>query len=248
MNYTTNQIAQMFGIHTNTVRFYEEMGLLPKVERLHNGYRIFDERHVEQIRLIRIAFKDKLIKGNLRKMIVNMLKFAADERFEDAEIEAGLYFLRLVKLKSHAYDTENYIREQGGKQNPAKSRSYSKSEIMEMLDISGEALRHWERSGLIEYPRNESGRIYFTPREYKLLSIISLLREGDYSVEDIADMLEQVGIYHGESTKTDMAIAAKPGENLLEAIDKILETLTEAMENYPKIREILKRRKEQTIQ
>lgn len=35
--YKTSQVAAMIGIHPNTVRLYEELGRIPKLERLPNG-------------------------------------------------------------------------------------------------------------------------------------------------------------------------------------------------------------------
>ncbi|MCF0198905.1 MAG: MerR family DNA-binding transcriptional regulator, partial [Bacteroidaceae bacterium] len=49
--YTTSEVAKMIGIHPNTVRLYEEWGLIPNAERKANGYRIFTDFHIEQFRL-----------------------------------------------------------------------------------------------------------------------------------------------------------------------------------------------------
>lgn len=38
--YSTSQTAEIIGIHPNTVRLYEELGLITPPERKPNGYRI----------------------------------------------------------------------------------------------------------------------------------------------------------------------------------------------------------------
>lgn len=43
--YSTSQIAKIIGIHLNTVRMYEEWGLVQKPEREAKGYRVFEEIH-----------------------------------------------------------------------------------------------------------------------------------------------------------------------------------------------------------
>ena len=53
--YRTIDVARMIGIHVNTVRLYEKCGLIPKPERLENGYRVFTDLHVEQFKLARAA-------------------------------------------------------------------------------------------------------------------------------------------------------------------------------------------------
>ena len=40
--YSTSQIAGIVGLHPNTVRKYEEWGLLQTPERKQNGYRIYN--------------------------------------------------------------------------------------------------------------------------------------------------------------------------------------------------------------
>ena len=48
--YTTSEVAKIIGIHPNTVRMYEQWGLIPPAERKPNGYRMFTEFHIEQFR------------------------------------------------------------------------------------------------------------------------------------------------------------------------------------------------------
>lgn len=50
--YCTSEIAKKAGVHPNTIRFYEELHYLPPVSRSSNGYRIFTDAHVEQLRFI----------------------------------------------------------------------------------------------------------------------------------------------------------------------------------------------------
>lgn len=80
--YQTSEVAAIVGIHPNTVRLYEKSELLPKPER--NGYRVFTDFHVEQCRLIRIAFQVERLQNGLRKKIVSMLKASAQGAFDVA--------------------------------------------------------------------------------------------------------------------------------------------------------------------
>lgn len=47
--YRTSEVAEMMGIHPNTVRLYEEWGLITKPVREENGYRVFTDLHLCQI-------------------------------------------------------------------------------------------------------------------------------------------------------------------------------------------------------
>ena len=47
------QLAQLVGVETQTIRFYEQQGLLPPPDRQDNGYRVYTEKHVERLAFIR---------------------------------------------------------------------------------------------------------------------------------------------------------------------------------------------------
>ena len=52
--YRTSEVAQMMGIHPNTVRFYEEWGVITKPVREKNGYRVYTDADIRQIKIIRV--------------------------------------------------------------------------------------------------------------------------------------------------------------------------------------------------
>lgn len=52
--YRTSEVAQMMGLHPNTVRFYEEWGLITKPVREKNGYRIYTDADIRQLKIIRV--------------------------------------------------------------------------------------------------------------------------------------------------------------------------------------------------
>ncbi|HCC82281.1 MULTISPECIES: Cd(II)/Pb(II)-responsive transcriptional regulator [unclassified Methylophaga] len=47
------QLAQLVGVETQTIRFYEKQGLLSPPDREDNGYRIYTEKHGERLAFIR---------------------------------------------------------------------------------------------------------------------------------------------------------------------------------------------------
>ena len=51
--YSTSQIAGIVGLHPNTVRKYEEWGLLQTPERKPNGYRIYNAADMNRLKIIR---------------------------------------------------------------------------------------------------------------------------------------------------------------------------------------------------
>ncbi len=49
------ELATRFGLNPKTIRYYEEIGLLPRAERSDSGYRLYDEHEVERLGFIRRA-------------------------------------------------------------------------------------------------------------------------------------------------------------------------------------------------
>lgn len=48
-----SQLSRLGGVRTQTIRFYEEQGLLTSPDRQANGYRAYTEKHVRQLSFIR---------------------------------------------------------------------------------------------------------------------------------------------------------------------------------------------------
>tara|TARA_R110000868_G_scaffold35936_2_gene128152 strand:+ start:446 stop:859 length:414 start_codon:yes stop_codon:yes gene_type:complete len=49
---TVGKLTKAAGVGTETVRYYEKLGLLPKPERSKSGYRVYDENAVNRLRFI----------------------------------------------------------------------------------------------------------------------------------------------------------------------------------------------------
>lgn len=49
------ELAAHFGLNPKTIRYYEEIDLLPRAERSESGYRLYDKRDVERLGFIRRA-------------------------------------------------------------------------------------------------------------------------------------------------------------------------------------------------
>ena len=47
--YTIKQVSQMFGLPASTLRYYEEIGLLPVVEKTKAKQRIYTEEHINRL-------------------------------------------------------------------------------------------------------------------------------------------------------------------------------------------------------
>ena len=52
---TVSKLADRVGTSTDTVRYYERIGLLPEPDRTASGYRVYDDDAVERVRFIKHA-------------------------------------------------------------------------------------------------------------------------------------------------------------------------------------------------
>ena len=52
---TIGQVAKTSGVAAKTIRYYEEIGVLPTPRRTTSGYRLYDQTGVERLRFIRRA-------------------------------------------------------------------------------------------------------------------------------------------------------------------------------------------------
>ena len=48
-----NELSKQSGIHLETIRYYEKMGLMPEPKRLANGNRDYDEASLKQLKFIK---------------------------------------------------------------------------------------------------------------------------------------------------------------------------------------------------
>ncbi len=88
----------------DTIRFYEKLGLLTKVERAANGYKIYTHAHVEQLRLIKhakeLGFTLEEIKQLATLLFAKQLTITEMERFlKQKEQEIDNKILKLEQFK-----------------------------------------------------------------------------------------------------------------------------------------------------
>ena len=138
--YKTAEVAAMIGVHPNTVRLYEKMKLIPKPERLSNGYRVFTDFHIWQCKLIRLV-----LQNGLRKKIVRMVTVSAAGEFDTAIILTEEYLKQLRQERRNAEEAIKIVKQllSGGAQE--NSHNLKRKDVSNLLDISMDTLRN-ERS------------------------------------------------------------------------------------------------------
>ena len=236
--YRTAEVADIIGIHPNTVRLYEELGLIPKPERRPNGYRVFTEFHIEQFKLARLALQVEVLQNGLRKKMVQMIKASAAGDFNTALSLTEDYLQQIRQEHSNAEKAILIVKQilSGGV--PENTHFFKRKEVSEYLGISMDALRNREMNSLLAVKRKQNGYRVYTDEDIQRLIMIRSLRCANYSLEAILQMLRQLS----ENPNTDIeAILNTPRQDsdIISVCDRLIVSLSAAEENAYKIISIL---------
>ncbi len=229
--YKTSEIAHRIGIHPNTVRLYEKLELIPKPERKANGYRVFTDFHMEQIKFVRTALAIEVLQNGLRKQAIAIIKTSALGNFDKA-IRLTKHYLQQIrneqrnaeesiaitgKLLSDDYqETDNVV--------------LTRKETSVYLRISMDTLRNWEMNGLLTIKRKQNGYRVYTDEDFRRLKIIRSLRCANYSLAAILRMLNALS-NNPEADIRQVIDTPKENEDIISVCDKLLTSLRYAEQN-----------------
>lgn len=240
--YRTSEIAKIIGIHPNTVRLYEELELIPKPDRMPNGYRVFTDLHIEQFRLARLVFQVEVLQNGLRKKIVQMIKVSAAGDYDKAlELTEG-YRMQLRQEIANAEEAIDIVKRILDGRQEENVHTMKRKEVSEYLNISMDTLRNWEMNGLLTVRRRQNGYRVYTDDDIRRLKIIRSLRCANYSLEAILTMLGQVSKYPGIDIKRALD-TPKEDTEIIAVCDKLVTSLTKAESNAEKMLDKLKEMK-----
>lgn len=180
--YSTKELAQLTGVHPNTVRLYEAWGFISSAQRSTNNYRIFTGRHLEQMRIARLALPGPYpLEGRIVQQLVREF---AQGNFESSLNLAREYLARVETEKARALQAlavldQWFERKWGDKE---KIILQSRKKAAGELGVTVDALRTWERNGLFVIPKDEQGRLAFSQWDLEKIKVIRLLRNCGYSI------------------------------------------------------------------
>lgn len=240
--YKTAEVAAIIGIHPNTVRLYEKLKLIPKPERLANGYRVFTEFHVMQCKLVRIAFQVEILQNGLRKKIAKMVTVAATKDFDTAITLTRDYLKQLQQERNHAEEAIDIVKTILTDNRSENTQYLKRKEVSEILEISIDTLRNWEMNGLLTVKRKNNGYRIYTDEDIQRLKIIRSLRCANYSLEAILRLLQQLS----QNPNTDIRAALntpKQTDDIISVCDRLIVSLLSAEKNANTLLQILEEMK-----
>lgn len=270
------ELSERTGVKAGTIRFYERCGFLSPVKRLPNGYRVFGERHVYQIRVCRLVFGGYVNK-HLRKLSMDLITAAREWdrkayqtaaavylRAVEADIEGTQKAVDVVTRRMKAAEsgrTGGGCSGRGEKTSGACSgreertgsgcsgrgggtdtvcsgkeeendflcaAPYSKKQAAAIVGVTTEAIRNWERNGLLGQPKAYEKR-YYPQEAIERMYVIRLLLNNGYSMMAIKSFF---AAFDRNDVEAAVRSLTKPGESetLIYQADRYLETLLHTRE------------------
>ena len=230
-NYRTSEIARIVGVHHNTVRLYEQLGLIPKAIRQENGYRVFHDIHIDMFKLARTAFQVEVLQNGLRKMIIDMVKTAAAGDMDKAISIIEAYIQKVKVEQNNAEEAIEIVKMLlFGEKKELDNVIMKRNEVSKELNISMDTLRNWEMNGLITVKRKENGYRIYTSEDIKRLKVIRSLRCANYSLEAILRMLHALNLNPNVNIK-EILNTPRESEDIITVCDKLIISLVEAENN-----------------
>jgi len=228
--YKTSEIAKAAGVHPNTVRLYEDLGLLQPVPRADNGYRLYTLAHLEQMRLARTALRCGFVEGNIRKRAISIIKTAAKGNLKLAIEEAYDYLAQIKNEQSKADEALIILQKWMNEKNEPSAADVflGRGDTSRLLGVSIDALRNWERNGLLDVPRNsKNGYCVYGQKEIDRAKVIRTLRAANYSMMAILRMLKAIDTNSREPEILKIVSTPQPDEDMVYATDRWILTLSE---------------------
>lgn len=229
--YSTGRIAAIVGLHPNTVRMYEEWGLIHKPRRKPNGYRVFTDIHIAQFRLARKALQLPVMQSGLRERIIEVVKLSAEYRFDEA-ISLAHEYIRIARQETENAREAAAICETLYNQQPqSDSKVYKRSQAAKELGLTIDTIRNWEMNGLLTVKRRANGYRVYDSGDINRLKIVRSLRCANYSLSAILRMLNKLDYGITEENLLDILNTPEDDEDIISVCDELVISLETAVNN-----------------
>ena len=225
--YKTSDVAQIIGVHVNTVRLYEKLALIPQAERKSNGYRVFTSFHIDQFRLARKALQIEVLQNGLRKKIISVVNASARGNFDTALLLTNEYITGVQTEQKNATESVEIVMHLLSGNAPNNDVTMKRKEVSEYLCITMDTLRNWEMNGLIRVKRKENGYRVYTDVDIRRLKIICSLKCANYSLEAILRMLNALSTGHHVNIE-QVLNTPNADDDIISVCDKLIVSLRAA--------------------
>ncbi|MDE5590622.1 MAG: MerR family transcriptional regulator [Acetatifactor sp.] len=232
--YRIGELSGLTGVKAGTIRFYEKCGFIGPVERASNGYRIYHERNVFQLRVCRLVFGG-FVNKKLRRESLKVLDASAGWDLEAYERECANYQRAIEEDIERTRKAIDICMAQMSREE-RKEKEYSKKQAAAMVGVTPEAIRNWERNGLLGCYEPYQRRFYGQALLNRMY-VIRLLLDTGYSMMTIRSFMQEYD--DGQPKKAEqLLINPREREELCYRSDRYLEALLHLQEKALQLREM----------
>lgn len=246
--YSPAEIANLFGVHPNTIRLYEKSGFITPVDRNpKNNYRVFTEMHIHQVKICRCIFGYPFTNRHIRNAGNDVMYASVQKHWCNLKRKTNEYIQMIENEITTAQNTANMLQHWA---NPNTGKSFSttdlrlsRREVANHFSVTVEAVRNWERNALIApETKNSKGEIIYSNDDFGRISIIYMLLQSGYSM---AAIQRSIAMYDKGNTDLVLSALNEPlydeivsvGDNWLNELNILLNA---AYKIYPLICELEK--------
>ncbi|WP_207940396.1 hypothetical protein DOK78_002119 [Enterococcus sp. DIV2402] len=225
-------IAKQLNISTSALRHYESWGIIPKVERQNNGYRIYTTIHQSYFTCIREMMPGfgtdfiktifpMVISGDIISAIWEINKKQVTLYSEKERIEYTIEILEPDVLASIPKYKNKTV--------------FSIGEVAKEAGVSTSAIRHWEKEGLINAKRNSDSNFrQFTINDIRKIYIIRTVQRTVFSLDTVRSVLEEV-------EKNNITQTREIANKALEEVNRVLLNQFKGIAAFHKLLDTLSR-------
>jgi DNA-binding transcriptional MerR regulator len=214
------------------------MGLITRPVRSANGYRIYLDLHIWQIRLIRLALRAEVLQNGLRAKAIEIIKTCASLDFDGALAMADEYESMLLAEIKKARDAIAAVEDILNGRNETQHICLKRTQAAKSLCVTVDTLRNWELNGLITIKRKENNYRVYDESDMRLLNIIRTLRCANYSLSSILRLINCMNNKH----VTDLErILNTPSldEDIVSVCDRLVISLENTLKDAVKIKSMI---------
>jgi DNA-binding transcriptional MerR regulator len=182
-------LARGGGVSVQQVRNYVDQGVLPPVERLPSGYRVFTEEHAAALRAARALAAGH---GWRRTRVIMNAVHGGDLSFALAAVDQG--HAALDHERAEIADVLAAFETLASQEVEATTRATLRiGEVARVIGVRTSALRVWERGGLLR-PTRQRGTGYrvYDPTELRNARVVALLRRSAYPLPTVKAVLDEL--------------------------------------------------------
>lgn len=218
--YRIGELSRLTGVKAGTIRFYEQCGFIGPVERTANNYRLYRRRHIYQVRVCRLIFGG-FVNRRLRRESRKVLD--ASVRWDlEAYKEAVSGYQRAVEEDIAGTRKAIALCMRRMEQEAGEEIRCSKKQAAAMVGVTLEAVRNWERNGLLGQWEPYRKRFYGQALLNRMY-VIRLLLDTGYSMMAVKGFVREYTSGCPQSAKELLTAPAE--EELCYRSDRYLEAL-----------------------